>query len=359
MAVFGRCDIQNFVQLMFDSSSEDSSSEEDIAQLLVHEVIFPPKPIRHGRLSLESLSELDCERLFRFQASDIERLTAALGLSSVYRCRQGTRATGTEALLIMLRRLSYPARWCDLVPLFGMEEPELSSIFNRVIDDVYDKFKDLLTELDLVWLNPELFSAAVAAKGAALSNCWGFIDGTVRPIARPKRNQRIMFSGHKRIHCIKFQAVVAPNGLVAHMFGPIEGRRHDAFMLGASGLAPKLRQFQQTNGQPYIIYGDPAYGLSANILAPFRGANLSRQQRDFNKSMSQVRISVEWAFGKICQYFSYVDFKRNSKVLLQPVAKYYLVATLLTNCHTCLYGSLTTTFFGVDPPSLETYLNNY
>ena len=109
-----------------------------------------------------------------------------------------------------------------------MEEPELSSIFNRVshhfsiilpecchnrhsfpsaqvIDDVYDRFKDLLTELDLVWLNPELFSAAVAAKGAALNNCWGFIDGTVRPIARPKRNQRIMFSGHKRVHCIKFQ----------------------------------------------------------------------------------------------------------------------------------------------------------
>ena len=142
------------------------------------------------------------------------------------------------------------------------------------------------------------------------------------------------------------------------MFGPLEGRRHDAFMLGASGLAQKLRRFQQPNGQPYVIYGDPAYGVSRNILAPFRGAQLTRQQQDFNKSMSRVRISVEWTFGKICQYFSYIDFKRNNKVLRQPVAKYYLVAALLTNCHTCLYGSLTSTFFNVDPPSLETYLAN-
>ena len=52
------------------------------------------------------------------------------------------------------------------------------------------------------------------------------------------------------------QSVVTPNGLIAHMFGPIEGRRHDAFMLGVSGLTEKLRQFDQHNGQPYVIYGD-------------------------------------------------------------------------------------------------------
>ena len=142
------------------------------------------------------------------------------------------------------------------------------------------------------------------------------------------------------------------------MFGPIEGRIHDAFMLGASGLAQKLHRFNQPNGQPYVIYGDPAYGVSSHILAPYRGSQLSQQQADFNKAMSKVRVSVEWTFGKVCQYFSYIDFKRNQKVLLQPVAKYYLVASLLTNCHTCLYGSLTSTFFDMDPPTLATYLSN-
>ena len=43
--------------------------------------------------------------------------------------------------------------------------------------------------------------------------------------------------------------------------------------------------------------------------------------------------------------FFYLDFKRNNKLLLQPVGKYDLVAALLTNCHTCLYGSQTSIFF--------------
>lgn len=155
------------------------------------------------------------------------------------------------------------------------------------------------------------------------------------------------------------QSVVTPNGLIAHMFGPIEGRRHDAFLLAASGLSDQLRHFDQPNGQPYVIYGDPAYGIARNILAPFRGAQLTPQEQEFNKSMSKVRISVEWAFGKVCQYFSFLDFKKNNKVLLQPIGKYYLVASLLANCHTCLYGALTGTFFDLQPPSLEVYLSNH
>ena len=142
------------------------------------------------------------------------------------------------------------------------------------------------------------------------------------------------------------------------MFGPIEGRRHDAFMLSVSGLPNKLRPLNQPNGEPYVLYGDPAYGVSRNILSPFRGVNLSPQEHEFNQSMSALRVSVEWGFGKILQYFSYLDFKKNQKVLLQPVGKYYLVGTILTNCHTCLYGSQTSTFFNVSPPTLETYLSN-
>ena len=141
------------------------------------------------------------------------------------------------------------------------------------------------------------------------------------------------------------------------MFGPIEGRRHGSFMLSVSGLPNKLRPLDQPNGQPYVLYGDPAYGLSRNILSPFRGVHLTPQEQEFNQ-MSAVRVSVGWAFGKILQYFSYLDFKKNQKVSLQPVGKYYLVGAILTNCHTCLYGSQTSTFFSVSPPNLETYLNN-
>ena len=154
------------------------------------------------------------------------------------------------------------------------------------------------------------------------------------------------------------QSVVTPNGLIAHMFGPLEERRHDAFMLSASGLPNKLRSLDQPDGSPYVLYGDPAYGVSRNILSPFRGIHLTVPEQEFNRAMSGVRISVEWTFGKIVQYFAYLDFKKSQKVLLQPVGKYYIVGALLTNCHTCCYGSQTTTFFNVPPPSLEAYLCN-
>lgn len=142
------------------------------------------------------------------------------------------------------------------------------------------------------------------------------------------------------------------------MYGPVEGKRHDAFMLNVSGLSPLLQQFVKPNGEPFVVYGDPAYGINQNILAPFRGANLTGDEKAFNKAMSKVRISVEWGFGKITQYFAYLDFKKNQKVLLQPIGKYYLVASILINCHTCLYGSVTGTYFELNPPSLETYLLN-
>ena len=92
---------------------------------------------------------------------------------------------------------------------------------------------------------------------------------------------------------IFFQSVVAPNGLIAHLFGPIEGKRHDAFMLAEIGLSSKLLPLTQVNGQPYVIYGDPAYGVCRNIFAPFRAAQLSAAQTDFSKSMTGVRVSVE------------------------------------------------------------------
>lgn len=138
---------------------------------------------------------------------------------------------------------------------------------------------------------------------------------------------------------------MAPNGLIAHLFGPIEGRRHDAFILGVSGLLPQLERINKPDGEPYVVYGDPAYGVSRHIISPFRSARLTDLQQQFNRDMSEVRVSVEY-------------FHKNMKVLLQPVAKYYAVGALLTNCHTCLYGSVTSSFFNLDPPLLEVYLSN-
>jgi len=76
---------------------------------------------------------------------------------------------------------------------------------------------------------------------------------------------------------------------------------------------------------------------------------------DFNKSMSAVRESVEWLFNDIATYFKFIDFKKNLKIGLSSVGQMYVVCALLRNALTCLYGNQTSTFFELDPPSLQEY----
>ena len=60
-------------------------------------------------------------------------------------------------------------------------------------------------------------------------------------------------------------------------------------------------------------------------------------------------------FGDIVKYFALMDFKKNLKLELSAVGKMYIVCTRLTNVHTCLYKSVPSTFFDLDPPMIEDY----
>ena len=107
---------------------------------------------------------------------------------------------------------------------FSRPVPELSMISNTVMNYIYDIHGHNLCQGNRDILNPRYFDTyteAISNKGAALQNCFGFVDGTVRLICRPSQEQRIMFNGHKRVHSLKFQSVTVPNGLIANLFGPV------------------------------------------------------------------------------------------------------------------------------------------
>ncbi|XP_038069925.1 uncharacterized protein LOC119739165 isoform X1 [Patiria miniata] len=166
-----------------------------------------------------------------------------------------------------------------------------------------------------------------------------------------------VYNGHKRTHALKYQSVVTTNGLIANMFGQMEGRRHDSALLTESNLMEDLQMLpDHSSGDTFRLNGDTAYPLRLQLQGPFKGANLTEDQRLFNKKMSSVRECVEWAFGKVVSLFAFVDFKKNQKLYLQSVGKTYKVAVLMTNCHTCLCGSQNSDYFGVRPPRLEEYL---
>ena len=104
----------------------------------------------------------------------------------------------TEALCLLLRRFASPCRYEDLVPPFGRPVPQLSTVVSETMDLFYARFGNLFLHLNQPWLsqaNLVDFSQSIYSKRAALDNCWGFIDGTVRPVARPGEHQTVLFNG--------------------------------------------------------------------------------------------------------------------------------------------------------------------
>ena len=136
----------------------------------------------------------------------------------------------------------------------------------------------------------------------------------------------------KRVHFLKFQSVVLPNGIIATLARPYEGRRHDSTMLQQSGLS----RVAHSNDQPLCLYGDSAYPLRIHLQAPFQGRVLTDEMQAYNKAMSSVRVSMEWMFGNITKYFSFIDFKRQMKLILSAIGKIYVVSALIENGRTCL-----------------------
>ena len=97
-------------------------------------------------------------------------------------------------------------------------------IYNKVIDRIFNEHGHLVRQWNRRLLSHnhlQEYADAIADKGAALQNCFGFVDGTVRPIFRPMHNQRVVYNGHKRVHSLKFQSIVVPNGMIANLYGPV------------------------------------------------------------------------------------------------------------------------------------------
>ena len=109
-----------------------------------------------------------------------------------------------------------------MIARFGRPVSELCMITNRVMDFIYDLHGHRITQWNPTVLNSRLlgeYATAISDKVAALDNCFGFVDGTVKPISRTEEMQRIVCNGHKRVHALKFQPVATPNGLISNMFG--------------------------------------------------------------------------------------------------------------------------------------------
>ena len=176
----------------------------------------------YAKFDLDEMAESESLSEFRFRKRDIISSAEILDIPESIRCEQRSICGGREGLCMLLRRLSYLCRYRDMIQRFAKPVPLFSMVTNILIDHIYAIHGRRLTQWNLDILSPdhlEMYTAAITSRGSHLENCFGFINDTIPPIARPGENQWVVYNGHKQVHALKFQSIVLPNGLIGNMYG--------------------------------------------------------------------------------------------------------------------------------------------
>ena len=125
------------------------------------------------------------------------------------------------------------------------------------------------------------------------------------------------------MHGLKFQSVALPNGLIGNLYGHVEGRRYDAGILKDLDLLDDLSRVSfNTRGDVLCLYGDPAYPLRPTLMGPYRQGDvpvITPEMEAFNTAMSSVRVSVEWLFNDVSNYFKFIDCIKNLKIGMSAI----------------------------------------
>ena len=116
------------------------------------------------------------------------------------------------------------------------------------------------------------------------------VDSWEQPIPRPKdsQKQKHYYSGKKKQHTKKNQAIILPKGtdLVDVIIGE-PGPRSDSKLLEAT---------QAELPEELSFIGDAAYIGRKNTISPYKRpkqGQLTQEQKDFNRQLSQKRVFVE------------------------------------------------------------------
>jgi hypothetical protein len=125
-----------------------------------------------------------------------------------------------------------------------------------------------------------------------------FIDGTERPINRPKKKQEYYYSGKKKQHTRKVVIVSDINRRIHFMTKTVEGKRHDKKITDDEfGVIPKGHPVWTDLGLQGI--NNP---LNATIFIPKKkpkGGELSIYEKLNNANISRIRVKVEHAIAGV------------------------------------------------------------
>lgn len=66
------------------------------------------------------------------------------------------------------------------------------------------------------------YDIAIEQQGVSINTVIGWPDCIKFYVCHPRFYQHMAYNRHDHIHCLKFQAIVLSNGMVANLYGPME-----------------------------------------------------------------------------------------------------------------------------------------
>ncbi|CUS22785.1 LAQU0S06e05952g1_1 [Lachancea quebecensis] len=249
-------------------------------------------------------TDVHFRRLTGFHKSQLNRIVKSLKFpSNIARFALAP----LESFFIFIVRLRSGCTYRVLAGICGREITTISKVISIITCYLFHLIKPALSATNAPWLSGRLaeFDQILASTGKSVpgSRIIGFIDGThveiVRPYEGPNKSDRLqnsVFSGHKKTHIMKYQAVTTPDGLCIDLTDPFSGSQHDSFMFMHSDLYGRPKQAQREGNSQYRIYGDPAYRSSDISTVGYKEQRLTADQKKVNKILSTSRASPSSGF---------------------------------------------------------------
>jgi hypothetical protein len=228
--------------------------------------------------------------------------------------RKPTLATRADQLLFILFYFKFYPTQEALAYFFGFSQPQANEWIHRLTPVLNQA---LGYEKQLPARNP----ADVAQVLAACSGLEFIIDGTERPIQRPKdsQRQREYYSGKKNRHTVKNIVVSDRRTRKVKALGRTQaGKKHDKAAADEEDLRFPLgsQVWKDTGFQGY----EPDQIATHQPKKKPRGGDLTPAEKASNQAISRVRIGVEHAIGGVKVYHIVHDVYRNHRAQFEDLA---------------------------------------
>ena len=355
---------------------------------LLEEATYIEDPLPHvynenrGR-GLDTLDDEVCYRELRFGKGEIIELLTELDFPPAFVMGNGLNVSSESAFLFFLYRIHYPSTLAMMQSMWGFDYSALSRIFTFMVETLYESHSHcVLNNFRYYRLRLDVYNQKIKDKyastnrnpnvGTVPANLYhdcGYLDGTAHYICRPfdgvgdvRNVQNLFYNRHKRRHIMNWLGFAFPDGMMA-LDGPFPGYFTDSMSWTAS-TAGRIIGMEMNrrvrDGMPRLFFrADKIFNDGANVRAMWsrRRGDLQPWMIEENAIASSGRACVELNFGVNTQRSKFIRTPFTQKARESPLTKQYVLATLMTNCKTCMAGNVTTSMFGLEPPTLQSYLS--